>query len=422
VPVYFYLRTLDDNDNGQLANLRIEVNMSKSTNCLAIAVKPTLAVSVLLISYLAGCGADAPTSSNDGISPVRAALTTQTGTAVQDGGASTTAGLAEARWRDRMKGGPTGVGCFHAKFPGGWENVPCGPPVKHPPGSVPRKPFQGPPLTVGNSTEYTALSSASLTGVEGSFPTYNNVTYEQDYDKASGEWRPEAYSLQLNTNLFDTARCQQAPGGLSGCKGWVQFAYSSWQYAGMLIESWLVGYGPHCPANWTGYGGTDCYTNTGVVDVGTIDPVDLNSSWGLSASAAANGNDTVILSDGNVEYWAQATPDSTTFLAGAWHEVQFDILGDAGGNEAYFGGGTTIGPEIALWTGPVSAETAAPATCGTGHVVDQSTAGETNNLTLVPGSCCASLGSVSFLETNATGVTAPFCLTNDITSIISPLL
>jgi hypothetical protein len=217
---------------------------------------------------------------------------------------------------------------------------------------------------------------------------------------------------------------QQAPGGLSGCQGWEQFVYSSWQYEGVFIQSWLLGYGPHCPADWTGFNGIDCYTTSGVNIVGTIDPVEaLNSSWVLSASAVANGNDTVILSDGDAVYWAQSIPDSTMSLAGAWHEVEFNILGDTDSAEAYFfGNGVTIEPLISLLTGPILVQTSAPATCGTGHVVDGTTAGETNNLTLVPDSCCANLNSVSFLETNATGVTAPFCLTSDITPINGPLL
>ncbi|HEY2902885.1 MAG TPA: hypothetical protein VGL59_20045 [Polyangia bacterium] len=276
---------------------------------------------------------------------------------------------------------------------------------------APHKP-SGDPENIGNSIDDTGWVDGTLTAAVGSFPTLTNVTAESDNTV------PNMYTLQMNTNLFTTARCQQAPGGGPYCKGWEQFFYSSEVYQGVAIQSWLLNYGPHCPANWTGSGTSDCYTTTNATPV-SGSPISITNlgSLQLSGKAVQNGVDTVTLSVGNTLY-SNSTTDATLYLAGAWNQVEFNIFGDANRSQASFNSGATIGAQIAF----VGTSFAAPR-CGNGN---DGTTGETNNLSLVQGSCCPGrVGSVpilSFLESYAAGAKASFCLLNDITSIVAPLL
>ena len=96
--------------------------------------------------------------------------------------------------------------------------------------------------------------------------------------------------------------------------------------------------------------------------------------------------------------------------AGAWNAAEFNVFGPPGGYQANFDGTPTIDVKISVTTG----STASPTCTLWGDT------GETNNLNLVPSSCCASGGAspqIVFTETLAAGVTPKFCLLNDIMPI-----
>jgi hypothetical protein len=354
----------------------------------ASALQRALVLPALILACVAGCQSNDDTGSDDGVTTARAALTTAPRISVQDGGAIPTTGLSE--WRKQMQDMPTPrAGCFEATFPAAsWVEKPCDPPLQLP---LPNR-RTAQPGTVGNGVDDIASVNGTLTSVTGIFPTVTNVTSESEGSTAN------EYSLQMNTGLFLTARCNQAPGGGPNCKGWEQFFYSSRAYRGIAIQSWLIDYGPHCPANWTGYGGSNCYTTSGATSVpGSPISITNLSSFQLAGKAVPNGNDTVTLAVGTTIY-SNSTPDLKLFLAGAWNQAEFNVLADFGTAPvtATFNNNATIGVEM-LFVGTPSTVP----TCAIGGITN-----ETNNLCLVPGSCSGYLlGStpvLSFTESNAT--------------------
>jgi hypothetical protein len=113
----------------------------------------------------------------------------------------------------------------------------------------------------------------------------------------------------------------------------------------------------------------------------------------MTGTAVAGGNDAVTFSDGAVAYSVSAS-DSVLQLGTVWEQSEFNVLGDAGGSEAVFNGGSAITVNVAAQTG----STAAP-TCES----DAGTTGETNNLNLGP---CVTAGgtmpSIEFTESFST--------------------
>jgi hypothetical protein len=111
--------------------------------------------------------------------------------------------------------------------------------------------------------------------------------------------------------------------------------------------------------------------------------------------------------------------DSVLNIQSNWNAVEFNIVGDGNGDQAEFNSGATVGVRIAVDNGTIAAPS-----CVSGAGFDGFT-GETNNLNLVPGSCCPvggpSQSAILFLESNASAVTRPFCLLNDIAPILSAL-
>jgi hypothetical protein len=86
--------------------------------------------------------------------------------------------------------------------------------------------------------------------------------------------------------------------------------------------------------------------------------------------------------------------DTVTGLSGAWHESEFNVIGDGSGSEAMFNKGSSVTVKITATSG----STAAP-TC----IANDGTTGETNNLTL--GACKGTGGStpnIQFTKTNQT--------------------
>jgi|CZKU01.1.fsa_nt_gi hypothetical protein len=268
-------------------------------------------------------------------------------------------------------------GCFQATYPSTtWVEVPC---TKAP--DYPLIPAQGgaraagAPETVGNNSgDSTSIASGTISWSEGSFPSVIGVNSE----KANGV--ANTYSLQLNTNKFNTSACN----GHSGCQGWEQFVFEG--TGGGFIQYWLIGYGGTCPSGWTNNGAPagDCYRNSG-----TSAPVPaqaITNLANLSVLGSAGSSDMLTIAVGNVVYMiSQASVLGLN--AGGWTTSEFNVFGDSGGDQAVFQDpGTTI--VVQTLTESVTPTENAPQ-CGT-----SSFTGETNNLTLVPGSCCA-IGGVS---------------------------
>jgi hypothetical protein len=131
-------------------------------------------------------------------------------------------------------------------------------------------------------------------------------------------------------------------------------------------------------------------------------------------AGTTNDSTTVTTGDGKLY---KATNTSYLNLINSWTFAEFNVFGNNTYADATFGANSTLSVKLSLTNGA----TASP-TCTLGG-----TTGETNSLNFVPTSCCASGGtspSIVFTETNldVNGVNVPFCLLNDVTPILMPLL
>ena len=79
--------------------------------------------------------------------------------------------------------------------------------------------------------------------------------------------------------------------------------------------------------------------------------------------------------------------DSVTYLATAWKQAEFNIIGDGGGSKATFNSGSSITVKVAVSHGSTTAPTCAS---------NAGTTGETNNLTL--GSCSGVSGATPYIQ------------------------
>jgi len=184
-------------------------------------------------------------------------------------------------------------------------------------------------------------------------------------------------------------------GGVSGCKGWEQFVYSSHVYSGAFIQNWLIGYGATCPTGWTSAGSGDCYVNSSVVSVPAQTAENLPELI-LMGTASSGGTDAVLLYTGGTLY-SVTEPDSTVKLATGWNTAEFNVVGDGGLSQATFNSGATLVVRTNVTNGTMNVPT-----CGT-----SGTTGETNSLTLV--SPCCPFGGASpgiiFEESSVSGAT-----------------
>jgi len=256
------------------------------------------------------------------------------------------------------------------------------------------------------------------------------------------------YELQINTNFFSrnlatgacsgsVGTCDSSPNKQSTttpCQCWQQFLFANpgddnFVSSEVYMEYWLVDYGSAaCPAGWTSSTSIDSQNQVhfdclkdSVASSVPRDNLSITNlaNLTLTGSVVPGGLDSVILSTGNstVGTLTARAADSQFNLSQAWNNAEFNVVGDADLTVANFNNGSSIVVQTSVTNG-----TSASPTC-TGPV-DGGTTGETNNFTLVPGSCCATGGSspaIRFTESNA-GVSAPFCLLNDIVPIQAPLL
>ncbi|GLQ46674.1 hypothetical protein GCM10007862_17250 [Dyella lipolytica] len=306
---------------------------------------------------------------------------------------------AKASWRhDIAQIATPAEGCFKATYPSVlWEPTACHQlaPRAH---TVPRQIVFGQEQTTGNGVDYTLDSTNVISKAVGSFPTFSGVTSEQGVNvpfgsgESNGIIGPNEYSLQMNTSFNSTtAACN----GHSGCVVWQQFIYApDYEVQGqgaVFIQDWLIGYGGRrCPSGFGSDGAGDCYKNSAATSMADIPGTALGSVT-LTGTAVTGGNDTTVVTyNGNA--YSTSQKDSTLDIASVWKEVEYNVVGNAGGSQAQFNSGSTIGVNIAVTNG----STAAP-TCQ----ANNGSTGETNNLNL--GSCTASAGStpsVSFTESN----------------------
>jgi hypothetical protein len=291
-------------------------------------------------------------------------------------------------WRATMAHTPLpGKGCFSASFPNTqWQGAKCTAPPQRP-----YRPARGArPETVGNGNDFVAVEQGGLIDYGAGYLFPNGVTSESD-----NLFGANSFSLQLNTNTFNTPACNNA-GNPSQCQGWEQFVYSNSGVA--FIQYWLLNYNNSCPPGWNTYS-NDCWANSqNAVSI----PVQAIANLGQIqvGGEISAGQDIVAFVVGSAYY--QATSNDPLTLEQGWQQAEYGIFGDGDGSQAVFNDGATI--EVLIQLGNGTNNNPNPLYATTGFT------GETNNLNLLAPPCLASYASspaLLFSESNASGATSP---------------
>jgi hypothetical protein len=305
-------------------------------------------------------------------------------------------------WRDGLAHAPPPrSGCFTSSYPNTqWQQVPCKAAPTHPFILARGAPPPHRSSTVGAGNDVVTGVTGQISYAVGSFDSVTGVT------SVTSQFGSNDYSLQLNTNLFDSPACSGAAQP-SQCSGWVQFIYSQDQCAGAcaFLEYSLVNWGStNCPSGWGSYSvaGEDvCFMNTPGVSPSSLPSVADLGNLSLIAEAQSGGNDTVIFSTGSTLYATQNS-DSTLGLASGWNSFEYNIVGDCCGSNAQFNNGAAIVVRASVDNGG-----SAPPLC----VSDTFTGytGETNNLSFAStaGAVMGTLPALVFTENGTGGAASP---------------
>ncbi|TCO60664.1 hypothetical protein [Actinocrispum wychmicini] len=313
-------------------------------------------------------------------------------------------------WQLRMaQADQPSKGCFTADYPRvAWRSAACAPAP-----NVPQVPKHGPPplgLQIGNGNDVSARERPGGVPIRnsiGSFDFVVGVTSESGQIGNAGPSIANAYSLQLNTNYFFTARCAGSPS--SDCRGWQQFVFANDGAAGsVFIQYWLIKYNAPCPPGWTPFSFTAdtdiyCWRNDplGALPV-PAQPITNLANLKLSGRADGAG-DRVTLSVGMFSY--SLTGNDALGLGvpgGKWLDAEFNVFGNGGnsggGGKAEFNAGARLRPRVQIINGyPIPLK---PLCNEFGF------AGETNNLNF-PNSAPPMTGPAPSLVFNEDHVSVP---------------
>jgi len=313
--------------------------------------------------------------------------------------------VARANWRTLMAhNSAPATGCYHASYPTiVWEKVACkiGQPRVHPVHARPRADVPEVTGGIGNgkSDDYVAEGTGLITEAVGSF-AISGVTSEVGVSEYNingvqqGITGSNEYSIQLNTNEFETT---SACAGHGGCTVWQQFIYAT-DYLGpgeaeVFMQYWLLDWGSTaCPSGWN-QSGHNCWANSFLVAVDDLPITDLGS-MAITASATAGGNDTVVFTWGS-DAVSSSFPDYVVDISSVWDKAEFNVVGNGGGARANFNAGSSVTVTIFL----IDGSNVAPK-C----VANDGSTGESNNLNAGP---CAAYNrfvyrppSIKFTESN----------------------
>lgn len=293
-----------------------------------------------------------------------------------------------AAWRAALQKSPLPKkGCYRVSYPNSiWQRVPCSAAPR-----IPYRPYKGHAsgkgYVVGNGPllDFSAqLLGDTITGAGGSLYDVSSGIQETGVSMQTGLPASNVYSLQLNTNSFNTPLCAGSkPGPNSPCQGWQQFIYANHgAQAQLFIQYWLIAYNATCPSGWmtststlSGSMGTeiDCFKNDDADDNGaTLVPVLAVSQLpnAILTGSAGKSSDGAILIIGTDGY--AVSSDDPLAVEQGWREVEFNIFGDGDGTQANFAANTTINVRTYA-----SGARMMPVGCD-----QKSFTGETNNLSL----------------------------------------
>jgi len=309
----------------------------------------------------------------------------------------------KTHWHKTMNALPIPAkGCHKATYPQlKWIEVPCTTARETNPTS-PSPKVQA--AAVGGSTPDLAAmrppgSTTTIRQAQGSF---DSVVTTGETNRSAGpngvNTRRSEFELQLNTNTFNSPAC----GTVQGCTGWEQFLLNNdpgSPPAQLQIQSWLLGFlpsGGNCPAPFKP-SGSNCFFATAVVNV-DIQNIQSLVTLIMTATAEANGNDTVSIFGTGEDAIFAVTADSPLSLAPNWTQAEFNVFGDESRHIAVFD------PNSALVV-RVTTDIVEGTTQETPVPAQVSLTGESNTLSLVGSGCSipSPFFAVTFKESNIAG-------------------
>jgi hypothetical protein len=248
------------------------------------------------------------------------------------------------------------------------------------------------------------VPSARIVNALGSFDEVVGVLGEIGPIANAGLPVPNAYSLQLNTNHFNSQWCRGSTN--PECMGWEQFVFdNAGATASVYIDYWLIQYNmQNCPDitwkpfSFKGEADVYCWKRSDVVPVVPAIPIFVLANLklkGIVNSRLSSTDDEVHLWVGHTMF-STAGPDigaADAWTSGSqgigWNEAEFNVLGDGGNNNG--GGMASFLPfegldihghiDISALTTTISPWPTAPVYTSAAAVCESGTfTAETNNL------------------------------------------
>jgi hypothetical protein len=261
--------------------------------------------------------------------------------------------MTKTRWQAaiaRVQG--PGIGCYRASYPAlRWHAVRCGSTRLIPLAPARRavSARHAAPTVVGNHHDYSAKVGGLISRATGTFKDVSRGITERGGAGSPGASKPNIFSLQLNSQFFAGSPACSGSSHPARCRAWQQFVYDDGLPAPQFyIQYWLLGHGPNCPPGWDKFP-PDCYRDSAqVLDLPSRITARELATVRLSASAKAGGKDEESLSTGSGHAYLVTANDSVVDLARFWNTTEWGVFGGGGGQEAYFGPGTTLQAQTAL--------------------------------------------------------------------------
>ena len=328
--------------------------------------------------------------------PVVVAVTGLNASAVS--AAAPQAPLTMLQWRSEIgQVSAVGSGCFQASFPSlVWHATTCVTAPERPFAPAPAPSRWSGPDTVGNGLDYSAVVSGTISKATGTFTNVSPKITEKGQIGGAGTEKANEFSLQLNTEFISGSPACSGASIPANCLAWQQFVYTTDENI-VFMQYWLIDYNNSCPGGWTPYS-NDCYTNSALSRASSAALTAKSlATLSLSGSAKSGGKDEVELTIGGHATLATGK-DSKIDLAHFWNTSEWDVFGDGGGGEAFFGANTSFEAVTKL-----TATSSSAPTCD-----KEGFTGETNNLTLAatPALGSESSPTMGSKQTNGTTGTA----------------
>ena len=190
-----------------------------------------------------------------------------------------------------------------------------------------------------------------ISSATGSFDTLTNVTSESGPIGNAGASHADTYTLQMNTDFFETSVCNASTNAT--CRGWEQFIFeNNPNNHRSFIQYWLIYFGTTCPANFQSFpiggGHDDCVQLTNLLGAVSTTAVPVTNLGQVTLTGAASaGADSVIMTIGGTAF--SRAGDNSVNASSGWRIAEFNVLGDGGDNNGV-GGTATFNNNASLVT------------------------------------------------------------------------